>query len=189
MLKLRLLVLIILRSLDSIILPWQVFALLSITWWFLRRKDAIIEKAEKEVQNIEQLYMDGVITNGERYNKVLSIWSNATSDIARQVTKDLEKVDTEAYFNEDNAFKPFNPIFMMLESGARGSKEQIRQLVGMRGLMAKPSGEIMETPIKTNFREGLSVFEYFISTHGARKGQADTALKTANSGYLTRTIS
>ena len=132
--------------------------------------------------------MDGVITNGERYNKVLSIWSNATSEVAQQVSKDLEAVDVEAYFNKDHALKPFNPIFMMLDSGARGSKEQIRQLVGMRGLMAKPSGEIMETPVKTNFRQGLSVFEYFISTHGARKGQADTALKTANSGYLTRRL-
>ncbi len=152
------------------------------------KKDAIIEKAEKEVAKIEQLYMDGVITNGERYNKVLSIWSNATSDVAAQVSKDLEKLDTEAYFNADKSNQPFNPIFMMLESGARGSKEQIRQLVGMRGLMSKPSGEIMETPVKTNFRQGLSVFEYFISTHGARKGQADTALKTANSGYLTRRL-
>ncbi len=152
------------------------------------RKQSIIEKAEKEVLKVEQLYMDGIITNGERNNKVLSIWSNATSEVAGHVAKELEKVDTDAYFNQDMAFKPFNPIFMMLESGARGSKEQIRQLVGMRGLMAKPSGEIMETPIKTNFREGLSVFEYFISTHGARKGQADTALKTANSGYLTRRL-
>ncbi len=152
------------------------------------RKQSIIEKAEKEVLKVEQLYMDGIITNGERNNKVLSIWSNATSEVAGHVAKELEKVDTDAYFNQDMTFKPFNPIFMMLESGARGSKEQIRQLVGMRGLMAKPSGEIMETPIKTNFREGLSVFEYFISTHGARKGQADTALKTANSGYLTRRL-
>ncbi len=152
------------------------------------KKDSIIQKAEKEVQKIEQLYMDGVITNGERYNKILSIWSHATADVAQQMTKDLEKEDIEAFNNTDKNFKAFNPIFMMLESGARGSKEQIKQLVGMRGLMSKPSGEIMETPIKTNFKDGLSVFEYFISTHGARKGQADTALKTANSGYLTRRL-
>lgn len=152
------------------------------------RKDAIIRKAEKEVQKVEQLYADGVITNGERYNKVISLWSNATSDVAQNMSKDLEKQDQQAFLNEDKAQKPFNPIFMMLESGARGSREQIKQLVGMRGLMATPSGEIMETPIKSNFKDGLSVFEYFISTHGARKGQADTALKTANSGYLTRKL-
>ncbi len=152
------------------------------------KKDAIVEKAEVEVQKIEQLYMDGVITNGERYNKVLSLWSHATSEVSGQVFKVLEDLDKESYFNKENSYKPFNPIFMMFDSGARGSKEQIRQLVGMRGLMAKPSGEIMETPVKTNFKQGLSVFEYFISTHGARKGQADTALKTANSGYLTRRL-
>ena len=132
--------------------------------------------------------MDGVITNGERYNKVLSIWSAATAEVAQQVTKELSQLDIDSFTNEDKAGKPFNPILMMLESGARGSKEQITQLVGMRGLMSKPSGEIMETPVKTNFSQGLSVFEYFISTHGARKGQADTALKTANSGYLTRRL-
>lgn len=152
------------------------------------KKDAIIAKAEKEVQAIELLYMDGVITNGERYNKVLSLWSAATAEVAQQVTKELSQLDADSFTNEDKAGKPFNPILMMLESGARGSKEQITQLVGMRGLMSKPSGEIMETPVKTNFRQGLSVFEYFISTHGARKGQADTALKTANSGYLTRRL-
>lgn len=152
------------------------------------KKDNIIQKAEKEVQKIEQLYMDGIITNGERYNKVISIWYQANIDVASQMAKELEKQDKEAFLNEDKSFRPFNPIFMMLDSGARGSKDQIRQLVGMRGLMAKPSGEVMETPVKTNFKEGLGVFEYFISTHGARKGQADTALKTANSGYLTRRL-
>jgi DNA-directed RNA polymerase subunit beta' len=152
------------------------------------KKDVILAKAEKDVQNIERMYMDGIITNGERYNKVISSWFNATAEVATQVSKDLEQQDKAAFLNEDKLGKPFNPIFMMLESGARGSKEQIRQLVGMRGLMAKPSGEIMETPVKTNFRQGLSVFEYFVSTHGARKGQADTALKTANSGYLTRRL-
>lgn len=153
-----------------------------------RMKDNILKSAEKEVEKIDQLYMDGIITNGERYNKVLSIWYNATSDVAAQVAKDLQLQDKEAFANADQSSKPFNPIFMMLESGARGSKEQIRQLVGMRGLMVKPSGEVMETPVKTNFKEGLGVFEYFVSTHGARKGQADTALKTANSGYLTRRL-
>ena len=101
---------------------------------------------------------------------------------------DLETQDKKSFLNEDHSNRPFNPVFMMLESGARGSKDQIRQLAGMRGLMAKPTGEVMETPVKNNFKDGLSVFEYFVSTHGARKGQADTALKTANSGYLTRRL-
>jgi DNA-directed RNA polymerase subunit beta' len=151
-------------------------------------KNELVKKAEKEVTRVEKMYMDGVITNGERYNKVLSVWGHATADVAAEVTKDLEQENQKAFANKDKEFKPFNPIFMMLESGARGSKDQIKQLVGMRGLMAKPSGEIMETPVKSNFKDGLSVFEYFISTHGARKGQADTALKTANSGYLTRRL-
>lgn len=153
-----------------------------------KKKDEIVKKAEKDVSRVENLYMDGVITNGERYNKVISIWGHATDDVAGQVTANLEKENAVAFKNEDEEFKPFNPIFMMLESGARGSKDQIKQLVGMRGPMAKPSGEIMETPVKSNFKDGLNVFEYFISTHGARKGQADTALKTANSGYLTRRL-
>ena len=152
------------------------------------RKHEIVGKADKEVQRTEDLYMDGVITNGERRNKVLSIWENATAEVATEMTKMLERQDQEAFVNEHKEFKPFNPIFMMLDSGARGSKDQIKQLTGMRGLMSKPSGEIMETPVKSNFKDGLSVFEYFISTHGARKGQADTALKTANSGYLTRRL-
>jgi DNA-directed RNA polymerase subunit beta' len=152
------------------------------------KKDTIVGKAEKEVARIEQLYMDGVITNGERYNQVLSIWARATNDVAISMTKELEQNDKEAFLNEKFDQKPFNPIFMMLESGARGSKDQIKQLVGMRGLMSTPTGEIMETPVKSNFKDGLSVFEYFISTHGARKGQADTALKTANSGYFTRRL-
>ena len=151
-------------------------------------KGIIIDKAEKDINKVEKLYMDGVITNGERYNKVVNIWSHATADVASEMSKELEKQNHQAFLNEDKVFEPFNPIFMMLESGARGSKDQIKQLVGMRGLMAKPSGEIMETPVISNFKEGLSEFEYFISTHGARKGQADTALKTANSGYLTRRL-
>jgi len=153
-----------------------------------KEKDQILASADKEVQKIEELYMDGVITNGERNNKVLSLWSKATADVADYVFNELELADKKAYLNEDKTNEPFNAIFMMLSSGARSSKEQIRQLVGMRGLMAKPSGEIMETPVKNNFKQGLGVFEYFISTHGARKGQADTALKTANSGYLTRRL-
>jgi len=152
------------------------------------KKETILYKAEKEIENIEEMYMEGVITNGERYNKVISIWSQVTSDVAVQAIKDLEKEDHESFSNTREDFKPFNPVFMMLESGARGTKDQIKQMIGMRGLMAKPSQEIIETPIKSNFKEGLSVFEYFISTHGARKGQADTALKTANSGYLTRRL-
>lgn len=152
------------------------------------KKDAIIKKSEKEVLKVEELYMDGVITNGERYNKVISIWNQANLDVAQLMNADFQKQDKEAFLNEDKAFSPFNFIYMMLESGAKGSRDQVKQLAGMRGLMAKPSGEIMETPIKNNFKQGLSVFEYFISTHGARKGQSDTALKTANSGYLTRRL-
>ena len=151
-------------------------------------KTKIIDRANKEVDKVEDLYMDGVITNGERYNKIISIWGGATSDVAMAMYKDLEEQDEKAFENKKNISTPFNPIFMMLDSGARGSKDQIKQLAGMRGLMSKPTGEVMETPVKSNFKDGLSVFEYFISTHGARKGQADTALKTANSGYLTRRL-
>lgn len=152
------------------------------------QKQHFIERAEAEVEKVEKLYLDGVITNGERYNKVLSIWWNTANEVAKDMYAALESEDKEAFANTQKKFKPFNPIFMILESGARGSKDQIKQLSGMRGLMAKPTGEVMETPVKTNFKEGLSVFEYFVSTHGARKGQADTALKTANSGYLTRRL-
>ncbi len=151
-------------------------------------KDLLISKAEKEVEKIEKLYKDGIITNGERANKVISIWTQANLDVASQMTKNMVAQDKEAYLNQDKSFKPFNSVYMMLESGAKGTKEQVKQLAGMRGLMSKPSGEVMETPVKSNFKHGLSVFEYFISTHGARKGQADTALKTANSGYLTRRL-
>ena len=152
------------------------------------KKDSIIKTAEDKVHKIEQLYKDGVITNGERYNKVIGVWAQATADVAGQMLKDLEEQNQKSFLNKDKVGQPFNPIFMMLVSGARGSKDQIKQLVGMRGMMAKPTGEIMETPVKRNFKDGLEVFEYFISTHGARKGQADTALKTANSGYLTRRL-
>jgi len=141
-------------------------------------KGELIEEAEAEVKKIEREYQDGLITKGERYNKIIDIWTHVTERVADEMFKELEaQKDGE-----------FNPIFMMADSGSRGSRQQIRQLAGMRGLMAKPSGEIIETPIITNFREGLSVLEYFISTHGARKGLADTALKTADSGYLTRRL-
>ncbi|PYO38365.1 MAG: DNA-directed RNA polymerase subunit beta' [Candidatus Rokuibacteriota bacterium] len=142
-------------------------------------KGALIERARRDVAEVKQQYQDGVITNGERYNKVVDIWAHVTEQIADQLFKEME---TRAEGGE------FNPIYMMADSGARGSKQQIRQLAGMRGLMAKPSGEVIETPITSNFREGLTVLEYFTSTHGARKGLADTALKTADSGYLTRRL-
>jgi DNA-directed RNA polymerase subunit beta' len=151
-------------------------------------KNGMIQKVEKQVAKLEKLYLDGAITNGERRNKIISLWGNVTADVAQEMYERFEDNDAAMSENEDNSFSPFNPIFMSIDSGARGSREQIKQLVGMRGLMSKPSGEVMETPVKSNFKEGLSVFEYFISTHGARKGQADTALKTANSGYLTRRL-
>jgi DNA-directed RNA polymerase subunit beta' len=142
-------------------------------------KSRLIEDARRQVIEVEQQYLDGVITNGERYNKVVDIWAHVTEEIADEMFRELESGEQGG---------EFNPIFMMADSGARGSKQQIRQLAGMRGLMAKPSGEIIETPITSNFREGLTVLEYFTSTHGARKGLADTALKTADSGYLTRRL-
>jgi DNA-directed RNA polymerase subunit beta' len=138
-----------------------------------------ITKAREDVNEVETQYQDGVITNGERYNKVVDIWAHVTEVIADEMFREL---------GEGEQGGEFNPIYMMADSGARGSKQQIRQLAGMRGLMAKPSGEIIETPITSNFREGLTVLEYFTSTHGARKGLADTALKTADSGYLTRRL-
>lgn len=151
-------------------------------------KDTIVHQAEKEVEKIESLYMDGVITNGERYNKVIGIWRDATASVAQTMYNQLDVADKKVFANEDRKNKPFSPVFMMLESGARGTKDQVKQLVGMRGLMSKPTGEIIEIPVKSNFKQGLSVFEYFISTNGARKGQSDTALKTASSGYLTRRL-
>ena len=143
-------------------------------------KANLVESAKKEVIAVQQQYLDGAITNGERYNKVIAIWSNITEKVADEMFNGMQEMDQKA--------EAFNPIYIMADSGARGSKQQIRQLSGMRGLMAKPSGEIIETPITANFREGLTVLQYFISTHGARKGLADTALKTADSGYLTRRL-
>ena len=146
------------------------------------KKEDFIGKAQREVNEIEKQYAEGLITNGERYNKVIDIWAHVTEQVSNEMMKEL------GAGGDPNKPESFNPIFMMADSGARGSSQQIRQLGGMRGLMAKPSGEIIETPITANFREGLTVLQYFISTHGARKGLADTALKTANSGYLTRRL-
>jgi DNA-directed RNA polymerase subunit beta' len=169
-------------SIDAMIIP-------SAKWEILKR-------AEKQVAEISRQYIEGLITRGEKYNKVVDIWAKATDDVADEMMEAMKMVpvvnkEGKPVFDEKK--KPvlresFNPIYMMADSGARGSKDQMRQLAGMRGLMAKPSGEIIETPITANFREGLSVLQYFISTHGARKGLADTALKTANSGYLTRRL-
>ncbi|TWJ13198.1 DNA-directed RNA polymerase subunit beta' [Geobacter argillaceus] len=150
-------------------------------------KTAVIERASEEVQEIQNQYTEGLITDGERYNKVIDIWAKATEDIAKEMLDNLSK-DVGIVDGQEVKAPSFNAIHMMADSGARGSAQQIRQLAGMRGLMAKPSGEIIETPIKANFKEGLDVLQYFISTHGARKGLADTALKTANSGYLTRRL-
>src|SRR5216684_2093380 len=144
-----------------------------------KEKTVVIEEALKDVADVEKQYRRGIITDGERYNKIIDIWTHATDKISNIMYAAMEH-------NEGRA--ELNPVFMMVDSKARGSRQQIRQLAGMRGLMAKPSGEIIERPILSNFREGLSVLEYFISTHGARKGLADTALKTADSGYLTRKL-
>jgi len=152
-----------------------------------RKKDAIIGYAQNEVKLIEGQYNDGLITEGEKYNKVIDIWTRASDDVAAEM---MREISTESNVPEgtEGVGGSFNPIFMMADSGARGSKDQMKQLAGMRGLMAKPTGEIIEQPITANFREGLTVLQYFSSTHGARKGLADTALKTANSGYLTRRL-
>ncbi len=156
----------------------------------------LLSQAEQQVSEIGHQYTEGLITQGEKYNKVVDIWAKATDDVANEMMEAMKNapvLDEKGKPVLDKKGKPvlaesLNPIYMMADSGARGSKDQMRQLAGMRGLMAKPSGEIIETPIQANFREGLSVLQYFISTHGARKGLADTALKTANSGYLTRRL-
>jgi len=157
-----------------------------------RKKQVLLDKATAEVTDIENQYTEGLITKGERYNKVIDIWAQVTEEVAQEM---MSEIGTETAVGigkdgkrEERRQPSFNPIYIMADSGARGSAQQIRQLAGMRGLMAKPSGEIIETPITANFREGLNVLQYFISTHGARKGLADTALKTANSGYLTRRL-
>jgi DNA-directed RNA polymerase beta' subunit len=151
-------------------------------------KKEIIEKAREEVLEIQNQYKEGLITDGERYNKVIDIWARANEDISERMMSGLRTTSVMLKDGTEKKVESFNPIYMMADSGARGSTQQIRQLAGMRGLMAKPTGEIIETPIEANFREGLTVLQYFISTHGARKGLADTALKTANSGYLTRRL-
>jgi DNA-directed RNA polymerase subunit beta' len=161
-------------GIDDIVIPEQ--------------KTKLVAAADREVKEIQDQYSSGLVTNGERYNKVVDIWSRANDQVAKAMMEKLgteEAVDVKGVKQKQ---KSFNSIFMMADSGARGSAAQIRQLAGMRGLMAKPDGSIIETPITANFREGLNVLQYFISTHGARKGLADTALKTANSGYLTRRL-
>ncbi len=145
-----------------------------------REKGALVEKAQKDVNDIEALYRDGTISSGERFNRVIEIWGTVTDRVSNAMIEEMKKISLEG--------KELNPLYVMADSGSRGNKQQIRQLAGMRGLMSKPSGEILETPIVSNLREGLNVLQYFISTHGARKGLADTALKTANSGYLTRKL-
>ena len=151
-------------------------------------KQGIIERAEKEVKEIAQQYTSGLVTSGERYNKVVDIWGKAGDEVSKVMMAQLSKETVTDRHGKQVTQESFNSIYMMADSGARGSAAQIRQVAGMRGLMAKPDGSIIETPITANFREGLNVLEYFISTHGARKGLADTALKTANSGYLTRRL-
>jgi DNA-directed RNA polymerase subunit beta' len=161
-------------GIDDIVIPEQ--------------KTRIVTAADNEVKEIQDQYASGLVTNGERYNKVVDIWSRANDQVAKAMMEKLGSEDATDTRGRQHKQKSFNSIFMMADSGARGSAAQIRQLAGMRGLMAKPDGSIIETPITANFREGLNVLQYFISTHGARKGLADTALKTANSGYLTRRL-
>jgi DNA-directed RNA polymerase subunit beta' len=161
-------------GIDDIVIPEQ--------------KTRIVTAADNEVKEIQDQYASGLVTNGERYNKVVDIWSRANDQVAKAMMEKLGSEDATDLRGRTHRQKSFNSIFMMADSGARGSAAQIRQLAGMRGLMAKPDGSIIETPITANFREGLNVLQYFISTHGARKGLADTALKTANSGYLTRRL-
>ncbi|MBE2897251.1 DNA-directed RNA polymerase subunit beta' [Pasteurellaceae bacterium HPA106] len=151
-------------------------------------KDKIINEAEEAVKEIQEQFQSGLVTAGERYNKVIDIWASANERVAKAMMENLSTEEVENRDGEMEKQASFNSIFMMADSGARGSAAQIRQLAGMRGLMARPDGSIIETPITANFREGLNVLQYFISTHGARKGLADTALKTANSGYLTRRL-
>jgi DNA-directed RNA polymerase subunit beta' len=157
-----------------------------------RTKQTLLERAMGEVDDIQTQYTEGLITIGERYNKVIDIWAQVTEEVAKEMMGEIGQetaIGTNREGKREERKQPsFNPIYIMADSGARGSAQQIRQLAGMRGLMAKPSGEIIETPITANFREGLNVLQYFISTHGARKGLADTALKTAYSGYLTRRL-
>src|SRR5687767_2250950 len=153
-----------------------------------QQKGKILQGAEREAKEIQEQYASGLVTNGERYNKVVDIWSRTNDQVAKAMMDKLGVEDVTNSKGQAVQQEAFNSIYMMADSGARGSAAQIRQLAGMRGLMAKPDGSIIETPITANFREGLNAMQYFISTHGARKGLADTALKTANSGYLTRRL-
>ena len=153
-----------------------------------QEKQSVLANADEAVKDIEHQYAEGVVTLGEKYNKAVDIWSNANDQIANHMMDELSTETVKDSKGKEVSQSSFNSIFMMADSGARGSAAQIRQLAGMRGLMAKPDGSIIETPITANFREGLNILQYFISTHGARKGLADTALKTANSGYLTRRL-
>ncbi len=152
------------------------------------KKEQIIKEAEERVRTIEEQYRNALITDGEKYNKVVDIWTFSTDKVADEMMREIAVEEVTGPDGEKVLARSLNPIYMMSDSGARGSKDQMKQLAGMRGLMAKPSGEIIESPITSNFREGLTVLQYFISTHGARKGLADTALKTANAGYLTRRL-
>ncbi|MGH2929377.1 MAG: DNA-directed RNA polymerase subunit beta', partial [Solirubrobacteraceae bacterium] len=161
-------------GIDDIVIPEQ--------------KTRLVAAADREVKEIQEQYASGLVTNGERYNKVVDIWSRTNEQVAKAMMERLGSEEVTTAAGEKLRQPSFNPIYMMADSGARGSAAQIRQLAGMRGLMAKPDGSIIETPITANFREGLNAMQYFISTHGARKGLADTALKTANSGYLTRRL-
>src|SRR6185312_4781761 len=152
-------------------------------------KKILLDEAQAEVQRVIDQYQEGLITDGERYNKIVDIWAGVADKVTQEIMAVIGKEKIVDHETGKELIEPsFNPIYIMADSGARGSTQQIRQLAAMRGLMAKPSGEIIETPITANFREGLTVLQYFISTHGARKGLADTALKTANSGYLTRRL-
>jgi DNA-directed RNA polymerase subunit beta' len=154
-----------------------------------RTKKTLIDRAQNDVEKVVSQYQEGLITDGERYNKIVDIWAAVSDQVADEMLRQIRATDlVDPLSGDRKTVASFNPIYIMADSGARGSNAQLRQLAGMRGLMAKPSGEIIETPITANFREGLSVLQYFISTHGARKGLADTALKTANSGYLTRRL-
>src|SRR5208337_1729336 len=152
-------------------------------------KAVLLGEAQAEVQRVVDQYQEGLITDGERYNKIVDIWAGVADKVTQEMMNEIgkEKV-TDPETGKETTEPSFNPIYIMADSGARGSTQQIRQLAAMRGLMAKPSGEIIESPFTANFREGLTVLQYFISTHGARKGLADTALKTAKSGYLTRRL-
>ena len=165
-----------------------VLLLVSMTWSSRMPRKTSSRLLKLKLPRSRTSSLSGLVTAGERYNKVIDIWASANERVSKAMMENLSKERDVNSLGEEEEQASFNSIFMMADSGARGSAAQIRQLAGMRGLMAKPDGSIIETPIVANFREGLNVLQYFISTHGARKGLADTALKTANSGYLTRRL-